>query len=393
MKILMVHSRYQQLGGEDISTRNEARLLRDAGHEVDLVEYDNHQIEQMGAARAGLRAIWSRTARRDLAAKLDGGGFDILHVQNYLPMVSPAVLRLGKRYGVATVQALRNYRLICTKAQFFRDGKDCHDCLGKALPWAGIRHRCYRDSLPATLALTGMIATHRAIGTWSRETDAFIAVSDYVRSKYIEGGFDPAKLHAKPNVVAAAGPASVTVTRQLVYVGRLSAEKGVDVLLEAWRRAGVEGELVLGGSGPALESLQQQASDIPGVRFLGRIPSEQARALMRGARAMVIPSVWAEPFPRTGVEAMAEGTPVIGASSGGIPELFPDGRGGVLYPASLVDALAGEIRDLFAGDDKAARWRIDARAVFDEHFSPAAVTRRTEEIYAAAIDRRRARTG
>ncbi len=335
----------------------------------------------------------SRWARRDLAVKLDGGGFDILHVQNYLPMVSPAVLRLGKRYGVATVQALRNYRLICTKAQFFRDGKDCHDCLGKALPWAGIRHRCYRDSLPATLALTGMIATHRAIGTWSRETDAFIAVSDYVRSKYIEGGFDPAKLHAKPNVVAAAAPASLKVTRKLVYVGRLSAEKGVDVLLEAWRRAGVEGELVLGGSGPALESLQQQASDIPGVRFLGRIPSEEARALMRGARAMVIPSVWAEPFPRTGVEAMAEGTPVIGASSGGIPELFPDGRGGVLYPASAVDALAEEIRDLFARDDKAARWRIDARAVFDEHFSPAAVTRRTEEIYAAAIDRRRARTG
>ncbi|MBO6730850.1 MAG: glycosyltransferase family 4 protein, partial [Maricaulis sp.] len=268
MKILMVHSRYQELGGEDISTRNEARLLRDTGHAVELVEYDNHEVEQMGAARAGLRAIWSRTARRDLSARLAGGGFDILHVQNYLPMVSPAVLRLGKRYGVATVQALRNYRLICTKAQFFRDGKDCHDCLGKTLPWAGIKHRCYRDSLPATLALTGMIATHRALGTWSRETDAFIAVSEYVRCKYLEGGFDPARVHAKPNVVAAAGPASTALSHKLVYVGRLSAEKGIDVLIEAWRRAGVEGELVIAGDGPAREALGQQAADLPGVRFL-----------------------------------------------------------------------------------------------------------------------------
>lgn len=392
MKILMVHSRYQELGGEDISTRNEARLLRDTGHAVELVEYDNHEVEQMGAARAGLRAIWSRTARRDLSARLAGGGFDILHVQNYLPMVSPAVLRLGKRYGVATVQALRNYRLICTKAQFFRDGKDCHDCLGKTLPWAGIKHRCYRDSLPATLALTGMIATHRALGTWSRETDAFIAVSEYVRCKYLEGGFDPARVHAKPNVVAAAGPASTALSHKLVYVGRLSAEKGIDVLIEAWRRAGVEGELVIAGDGPAREALGQQAADLPGVRFLGRVPSQEARALMREARAMVIPSIWAEPFPRTGVEAMSEGTPVIGAASGGIPELFPDGRGGALYPATDADALATQIRTLFESDEMAARWRADARAVFDEHFSPAAVTRRTEEIYAAAIARRKTRS-
>lgn len=392
MKILMVHSRYQELGGEDISTRNEARLLRDAGHAVELVEYDNHEVEQMGAARAGLRAIWSRTARRDLSARLAGGGFDILHVQNYLPMVSPAVLRLGKRHGVATVQALRNYRLICTKAQFFRDGQDCHDCLGKALPWAGLKHRCYRDSLPATLALTGMIATHRMIGTWSRQTDAFIAVSDYVRSKYLEGGFDPDTVYAKPNVVAAAGPAATALSRKLVFVGRLSAEKGVDVLIEAWRRAGVEGELLIAGDGPAREALEQQALGLPGLRFLGRIPSADARALMREARAMVIPSIWAEPFPRTGVEAMSEGTPVIGAASGGIPELFPDGRGGALYPATDADALAAEIRELFASDERAMRWRADARAVFDEHFSPAAVTRRTEEIYAAAIARRKARS-
>jgi len=392
LKILMVHSRYQELGGEDISTRNEARLLRDAGHAVELVEYDNHEVEQMGAARAGLRAIWSRTARRDLSARLAGGGFDILHVQNYLPMVSPAVLRLGKRYGVATVQALRNYRLICTKAQFFRDGKDCHDCLGKTLPWAGIKHRCYRDSLPATLALTGMIATHRALRTWSRETDAFIAVSEYVRCKYLEGGFDPARVHAKPNVVAAAGPASTALSHKLVYVGRLSAEKGIDVLIEAWRRAGVEGELVIAGDGPAREALGQQAADLPGVRFLGRVPSQEARALMREARAMVIPSIWAEPFPRTGVEAMSEGTPVIGAASGGIPELFPDGRGGALYPATDADALAAEIRTLFESDEMAIRWRREARTVFDEHFSPEAVTRRTEEIYAAAIARRKARS-
>ncbi len=304
MKILMVHSRYQQLGGEDISTRNEVELLRTAGHEVELIEFDNQEVAEIGAVRAGLRSIWSRPAMQQVGTCLANGGFEILHVQNYLPLVSPAVLRLGRRYGVASVQALRNYRLLCTNAKLFRQGRDCRDCVGDTVPLKGVMRGCYRDSLPASAAIAAMIGTHKLLGTWRDFTDAFIPVSEFVGQIYSEGGFDPARIHAKPNVVAE--PLVVDGRRaenRVLYAGRLTREKGVQTVIEAWRAGAGEGVMEIAGDGPYEAELRRLAEGCPTIRFLGRLERADMLQRMATSRAVIIPSLWDEPFPRTGVEA------------------------------------------------------------------------------------------
>ncbi len=386
MRILMLHNRYQQLGGEDISTRNEAALLRDGGHEVELVEYDNEEVDRIGSLRAAARAIWSAPAVADVSARLRGKDFDVLHVQNYLPLISPAVHHAAKRLGVTTVQALRNYRLTCSGAQLYRDDKPCFTCVGKFAPWDGIRHRCYRNSRAGSATITGMIAVHKMLGTWTRKVDALIAVSDYVRGIYEKAGFPADRLYAKPNVVAAAdAPPAPVRARQIAYVGRLSHEKGCDTLIDAWKAAGIDrAELVMVGDGPSMSDLRARAEGTPGILFTGRLPPHRALDVMRASMALVIPSKWGEPFPRTGVEAYACGTPVFGADSGGIGELFHKGQGGALFPAGDTAALARLIARLFADETWARGLRDEATALFQTRFSPPAVLALTEEIYGKA---------
>lgn len=388
MKILMVHSRYQQLGGEDVSTRNEAQLLRDGGHQVELVEFDNAEVDEIGPVRAGLRSVWSRPAMRKLDGILAQRGFDLLHVQNYLPLVSPAVLRLGRRHGVASVQALRNYRLMCANAKLFRQDAACTLCIGQFAPVSGVIRRCYRDSLPASAAIAAMIATHKLIGTWRRFTDAFIPVSEHVRQRYIDGGFDAKRLHAKPNVVAAgARRDSPPPQNRIVYAGRLTREKGVQTLIRAWALLPERTELVIAGDGPYEGELRSMAADDNSIRFPGRVDREAMLDLMASARAVVIPSLWDEPFPRTGVEAFSVGAPVIGAASGGIPELFDETPAGALFRPGDAAGLAAALAAFLQSQDHAMAMRKRAEARFLEQFSPAAVLRRTEAIYAAALKR------
>ena len=129
MKILMLHNRYLVLGGEDHSSVAEAALLRDHGHEVELLEEDNRRVEQLGHARTALRTVWSRESYRRIDERLRSGGFDILHVQNFFPLWSPSVYYAAARNGIPVVQTLHNYRLMCANALLFRDQHLCQECL------------------------------------------------------------------------------------------------------------------------------------------------------------------------------------------------------------------------------------------------------------------------
>lgn len=387
-KILMLHNKYLIAGGEDVSTRNEAQLLRDGGHEVDLVEYDNDEIEKIGSIRTAIRTTWSLPAIRDVKDRLEQKAYDILHVQNYFPLISPAVLRVGAAKGVTTIQALRNYRLLCANAQLFRNGKDCEKCLGNFVPWAGIKHGCYRNSRLGSGAIAAMIATHKLLGTWQRDTHAFIAVSDYVQQKYIKGGFQAEQVFSKPNVVAKSTRATVARKQQIAYVGRLSPEKGIETLISAWKLAHRPGKLVIVGDGPSKKNLMKQNQHEAAIQFLGHVSPNEAKTIMAQSQAIVIPSLWAEPFPRTGVEAFSVATPVFGARSGGIPELFHNNQGGALFTPGSEKELSQLIIKLFTNPQYAKELHIQAAEIFSSRYTPGAILKRTEEIYAQAIERK-----
>ena len=383
MKILMLHNQYQQLGGEDLSTQNEAKLLRDHGHEVDLVLYDNKKIQNMSKLAIAAKSIWSREAHHDISQRLNTKQYDLLHVQNYFSLVSPAVHHAAFEARVPSIQALRNYRLMCANAQLHRENSTCEKCIGKYAPFAGVIHRCYRDSLAASSAVAAMIATHRALGTWNNKIAGYIAVSEHVKQKYIDGGFPRDKLYAKPNVVS-----NSPITRhaprkkQICYVGRLSPEKGCDQLLKAWSLAKTEkASLVIAGDGPDRERLKSLSQADPSVNFIGKIDPGSVNKLMAESQAIVIPSTWGEPFPRTGVEAFSNGTPVFGAASGGISELFPEGKGGRTYDAHDYYGLSKLITRLFADEEWSKSMQDEAQILFKTLFSPQATLHKTLQIY------------
>lgn len=387
MRILMMHSRYQQRGGEDISSRAEAELLCRGGHEVDLVEYDNHDVEKIGKIRTAVRTIWSNPAVVDVQNRLKVQNYDILHVQNYFPLISPAVLLAGSRMGVATVQSLRNYRLLCSSGQLFREGHDCELCVGKLAPWTGIRLRCYRGSFGGSATLATMVLAHKLLGTWHQHTDALVPVSEYVRSAYVRGGFPAERLYVKPNV-SLTDVQPCEKLRQAIFVGRLTHEKGVASLISGWKKAAItDAKLLIVGTGPQESELKRLAAGDPSIEFMGQCGHLELMSLVAASRVSVIPSIWSEPFGRTAVEAFSVGTPVIASARGGLIEIVEEG-GGVTYPGGDVDALAAHLSR--AMNDQVWWEGMVAAAVrsFASKYSAAAILKRTEDIYAGSMAQR-----
>lgn len=364
-------------------------MLRRGGHQVDLVEYDNHQIAELGRARTAIRTVWSHAAVLDVRRRLSATQYDILHVQNYFPLISPAVLLESARMGVATVQSLRNYRLLCVAGQLFRDGHECQICVGKLAPWSGIRHGCYRGSMAGSATLAAMIATHKALGTWHEQTDALVPVSDYVRDIYVRGGFPAERLHTKPNV-SLANAQSRAKKRQVIFAGRLTKEKGVQDLIAAWRMAALQSvQLLIVGNGPYEPELRTLAEDDPTIEFAGHHAHDEVMEMIALSRVLVLPAAWAEPFGRTAVEAFSVGTPVLASAKGGLIEIVERSGGGATFPAGDVPELA---RLIARAINDQAWWdsiATAAQAGFADNYSMEAVLHRTEQIYAVAINRRR----
>ena len=199
----MLHNRYRQPGGEDLSAKAEVDNLRAHGVEVIDQQFDNDVSTGSGAAgnlRLALGSAWSRRSHREVLQLCEKHRPDVAHVQNFWMKLSPSVHDACHAAGVPTVQALRNFRLLCANALFLRRSEVCEDCLGK-LPWRGVVRRCYRNSAAASAAVSQMIWFNRRRGTWERDVDALIASTEHSRSKFIAGNLPADRIFVKPNFV------------------------------------------------------------------------------------------------------------------------------------------------------------------------------------------------
>ena len=236
MRILSIHNGYQIRGGEDESCLSEQRLLRDRGHEVSVYEENNDRINTLSSAQLAIKTIWSQESYELVRNKLREKPYDLVHVQNFFPLISPSVFYAAKREKVPIVQTIRNYRLLCPNALFFRDGKVCEDCMGKPIPYPGVIHKCYRRSLGPSLMSATMLTVHRVLGTWSRMVDLYITLTHFSRNKLIEGGVSPDKIVVKPNFIDPDPGIGEGTGDYAIYLGRISVEKGLDVLIDAWKQ-------------------------------------------------------------------------------------------------------------------------------------------------------------
>jgi glycosyltransferase involved in cell wall biosynthesis len=240
-----------------------------------------------------------------------------------------------------------------------------------------------------------MLTVHRALGTWDRHVSAFIALSEFARSRFLAGGLPADRLHIKPNFVEPDPGNGAHRGGYLLYVGRLSPEKGIETLLEAWRLLSTpsadraERELVLVGDGPLGDAVQAAGAALPGLRWEGRQPKARVLELMRDARALILPSLCYENFPSVLAEAFACGLPVLGSRLGSIAELIRDGETGRLFDAGDVQSLADVMRWASAAATDLSRLSRAARREFESRYTAEINLRRLLDIYRVA----RGRTG
>ncbi|MHB8218682.1 MAG: glycosyltransferase, partial [Candidatus Sulfotelmatobacter sp.] len=329
MKILLVHNTYQQPGGEDPVFEQERRMLEQAGHAVITYCRSNWDVDSYkGLRRISLakRTIWASDTQKELLALLQQEKPDVVHVHNTFVMISPSIYFACYQAKVPVVQTLHNYRLLCPAATFFRDGKVCEECLTSL--WRGVQHACYHDSYSATAVVALMLGSHRLRNTWNREISSFVALSQFARNKFIEGGLPEDRIFIKPNFVHPDPGARSGDGEHALFVGRLSPEKGVSTLLAAWKRLPQSIPLVIIGGGPDRELLEAQVAQekLTNVQFRGQLPREQTLAAINNARFVIIPSAWYETFCMAIAESFACSTPVICSRMGVMQELVADGR-------------------------------------------------------------------
>ncbi|MDF7799792.1 glycosyltransferase family 4 protein [Pontiellaceae bacterium B1224] len=397
MNVLMLHNYYRHRGGEGVSFAAEVEALRALGHEVDTFFVDNvEELGQQNALQLAVNTIWSRKSYRTVRELLQKKAYDILHVQNFFPVLSPSVYDAARDAGVPVVQALRNYRLFCMQTGLFRDGGICEACSNGKHSWAGIRHRCYRGSLPASLTVSAMQEIHRIRGTWKNRVDAYVAVSSCVKDKYVSNGWKPDRIFVKHNTVSPIPEPGNGEGGFFVVAGRLSEDKGLPVLLEAWKKLTAENDMVPGlviiGDGPLEQNIANtiEHSRLTGhVRMMGRLLLSETYELIGRAAATIVPSVRFEPCSRTIAESYAKGTPVIAANIGGAVELVDDGRSGFKFMPGDAAALAVAVMQIVANSKMANEMRANARLKFDNEFAPSVNARQLEAIYGTVIERRR----
>lgn len=384
----MVHNYYQTPGGEDESFRDEVRILDEAGHRVDTYVEHNDRIRHMSPVLVGARTLWSVESFRQVRNLLTSQGkADVLHVQNFFPLVSPSVYYAAKQVGVPVVQTLHNYRLICPSGLLFREGRICTECVNKRLPLPGLRHSCYRNNRLATGAIVSMIGLHRLLGSWTRSVDVFITLTEFSRGLFIEAGLPADRIVVKPNFVYPDPGEGTQSEGFALYVGRLTPEKGLGTLIDTWDRLSGKLKLVIAGEGPLEERIRLAQSRNPSIQWVGRRTIQEVYDLMGKASMVIVPSEWHEPFGRIIIEAFAKGTPVIGARTGAIPHLVDHGHTGLLFepgnPESLYEQVASACNNL-------VKWKEmgrHARQTYLRRFTASANLEQLMAIYDLAQSR------
>lgn len=387
----MVHTYYQQPGGEDAVFEAEKTLLEAKGHEVIPLILHNRALESMPRRRQTVVTVWNGEAYQNLRLLIRDKRPQVVHIHNTFPLASPAVVHAAKAEKLPVVMTLHNYRLLCVNALFFRQGRVCEDCLGH-LPWRGVVHGCYRNSRAASAVVAGMLTFHRFLGTWDM-VDRYIVLTEFSRQKFIQAGFPPEKLVVKPNFVHPDPGVGSGKGGYALFVGRLSPEKGIGTLLKAWENLGGRVPLKIVGDGPLAEEVRRAAERMPGVEWLGRKAPDEVYALMGEAAFLVFPSEWYEGFPRVIAEAFAKGLPVLATALGAQGTIIEDGRTGLLFRPGDPEDLAAQVAWLWEHPKELARMRQEARREYEEKYTAERNYQLLMEIYGQALEAGHRRRG
>ncbi|MEN9855353.1 MAG: hypothetical protein RLZZ157_479 [Pseudomonadota bacterium] len=335
MKVLLVHNEYQKQGGEDQVFRMEMELLRQNDIDVTTHVVSNSEIRGfISKSKAFLNTPYNHEMTKQAEILVRSVRPDLVHIHNFFPLLSPAFHVGAKRAGAAVVQTLHNFRLLCSNGLFLRNGKVCEKCQFQTNLWAVV-HRCYKDSTLGSLAVKQMQDVLKS-PQWIDSVDRFIALTEFSRQKFLNGGLPADKLVVKPNFVALGDWDRNEPRRGMLFVGRVSKEKGVDLVIKAALRFPSEHFTII-GDGPLKDQLQTLAP--ANVSFTGQLSNELTLKAMRKAKVLLFPSICFETFGLTIIEAYSNGLPVVASALGATSEIVIDGQTGFTFKSNDVEDL------------------------------------------------------
>lgn len=360
MKIILCHNYYKLPGGEDQVFFDEGWLLEKHGHTVVRFEKQNSDIDRMNRLQVARSTIWNSNVGREIGELIDREQPDVIHFHNTFPLISPAAYSAAKRRGVPVIQSLHNFRMVCPGSTLLRNGKICEKCVRKRFAWPSIVHGCYRNSKSGTAVVALANLIHHLGGAWKNNVDIFVALTEHSRDVFIKAGVPKSKIVVKPNFVYPDPGQRTEEGDFAVFAGRLSAEKGIDVLLDAWQNEGCNLPLKIFGDGPKADDVRNAAQTHEKIEWMGQVPFETVLSTLREARLLIMPSVWYETFGRTTIEAFAAGVPVVASNIGAMKEIVSDGSNGLHFEMGSAKDLATNVN--YLATDDLVRHRLGRQA-------------------------------
>lgn len=387
MRILQLHNLHKAGGGALHVMEQEAELLSSAGHDVDQLLEPAATTSGQGALRMGAASIWNSAASRELSTKIGQFDPDVVHVHTPFPTMSPVVFRTARRLGRPTVTTVHGYRYSCVGGLCLRDGNPCEDCVGSKLKLSGIRHKCYHGSVAASTTLTISLVTHRALGTFSKDVDRYIALTDFTRELLIRDGFPADKVIVKPNAVPDPGHPVPQSERKpyALFVGRLTEEKGVRTLLNAWSSVATGVQLYVAGDGPLGEIVVEAATANPSIHALGWCAPEKVTELMAHASITIVPSEWYEAGPLVILQSLAAGTPVLTSDLPNLCDSLRANGAGRAFVTRDPDSLASIASEMLSHESERQEMGVRARVLYERQHTPSRALESLESIYRSVL--------
>ncbi len=387
MRVSVVHNTYKHPGGEDAVVQAETALLTRMGHTVDLWQESNDSISgPIRACSTALQSVYSIQHAGEMQRRIRQFRPDVVHIHNFFPLLSPSIHSACRRAQLPVVQTLHNFRLLCPAATLCSPhGALCEQCTQRVIPWPAVAHGCYRGSHLASLAVANLLAIHRMLNTWNRNVSQFIALSHFAREKFVAGGIAAEKITVKPNFVDPDPGIGLGRGGFALFVGRLTSEKGVATLLDAWTRLSPKPRLKIIGDGPLAPQVTRASHAMPEIEWLGALSSEQVRQAMSRATVLILPSTWYEAFPLVIAEAFAAGLPIIASRLGTMAEVIRHRKTGILFDPGDAGALARAVGWAFSHPHELEAMRSSTRAEYEQKYTAEANYSQLISIYKAAL--------
>jgi glycosyltransferase involved in cell wall biosynthesis len=381
MRILLIHSFYRHRGGEDVVFEQELELLKKT-EEVRAISFQNEE-----GLRGGIQfvcSIWNFLAARKVREAIKEYRPDIVHVYNWHYATGPIIIRTALKAGCKVILSVGNYRLLCPSGTLTHKGKLFLASISKpGFPWNAVFHRVYRNSYFQTFWLAFIVYMHKKLGTWDK-IDGFIVPTNLVSSLFTNSHnylmLPLKKFIVKPNFSSPRPNNFVKRSSHFLYIGRLSEEKGIKVLLEAFSDSPFE--LAIAGTGPLLEKVSNAASLQPNIKYIGVLNKEEVQDALIRCTALVFPSICYETFGMVITEAFSSACPVIASDIGSPSEIVKEGITGFHFRAGDRNSLRSCLEKWQTlTEDKKEEMQRNCLSSFMDSYTPEKNLEQLKRIY------------